>query len=306
MNNPRNHHYVSRFYLSGFTKSGGSKGKIYVFDKTRKKSFETNPRNVASQRDFNRVEIKGNENEVENALSGFEGITATAFKRIINNKQFPDEEDFSCLINFMCLLAIRNLRFRENFGDAKKRTYEQIMDIVVSNEDIYMSQMKKLEKSTGEKYDLDYHAMKSFIDEKRYTIEIPSHSFVYTELSVFDKVLPSFFKRNWTMLISNSKVGEFVTSDHPITLISASESKAIALGFRHKNTEVAFPISRYLAIVGRYETGLPATLKATPRLVADINGRTINYSKSQIYSSDKNYYFMDFDGEIKNSSVIIN
>ncbi|MFQ5786633.1 MAG: DUF4238 domain-containing protein, partial [Thermodesulfobacteriota bacterium] len=49
MNNSRNHHYVSRFYLSGFTKSGESKGKIYVLDKTRKKSFETNPRNVASQ-----------------------------------------------------------------------------------------------------------------------------------------------------------------------------------------------------------------------------------------------------------------
>jgi hypothetical protein len=32
------------------------------------------------------VDIKENENKGENALSGFAGITATVFKRIINNK----------------------------------------------------------------------------------------------------------------------------------------------------------------------------------------------------------------------------
>jgi hypothetical protein len=45
MSNPRNHHYISQFYLKGFSKNGGTKAKLFVYDKEQQKYFQSNPRN---------------------------------------------------------------------------------------------------------------------------------------------------------------------------------------------------------------------------------------------------------------------
>jgi len=306
MSNARNHHYVSKFYVAGFTKSGGSKAKIHVFDKADNKTFETNPRNIASQRDFNRVDIEGNENAVESSLSTFEDRAAIAFKRINDSQEFSNKNDFSILMNFICLLAIRNPMLRQTFGDFQKELFQNVADLGVSNEKIYNSQIKKMEESTGKKYNISYDDMKTFIEGKKYTIKLPNHNFVATELSVFDDILPYFFKRRWTLLVSDAEIGEFVTSDHPVTLISSSDNSNTHLGFGLKNTEVSFPISRYLAIVGVFEDLLPPVMKANKRLVADLNGRAVNYSMRHIFSAHKNFNYLDLDGEIKPSRCILN
>jgi len=306
MSRARKHHYVSKFYLTGFTKSGGSKAKIHVIDKMQKKSFETTLHNIGAHRDFNRVEIEGNENAVEEALAGFEDTAARVFKRIITNERLPEGDDFIVLMNFVCLLAIRNPNLRESFGDAKKRVYERIMHLIVSSKEIYESQIKKMGESTGKNYSTtSYEDARKFVEERRYDIEIPTHSFVTTELSVFNNVLPYFFKRKWSMIRSSKKVGEFVTSDHPVTLITTVNTGNFGVGYGMKNTEVAFPISRFLAIVGVFEDILPPYIDATNRLIGDINGRTVNYSMNQVYSAHKSFYFMDLDGEIKQSNKLL-
>ena len=48
----RAHHYVPQCYLNNFT----SGGKILAVDLQNGKHFRTNPKNVAQERDFNRVE----------------------------------------------------------------------------------------------------------------------------------------------------------------------------------------------------------------------------------------------------------
>lgn len=50
---PRKHHYVSQFYLRGFT---DDKKQLLVTDRPTEKVFRTNPTNVAAQRDFNTIE----------------------------------------------------------------------------------------------------------------------------------------------------------------------------------------------------------------------------------------------------------
>ena len=36
MSNPIKHHYISKFYLKNFTKSGGSKQTLFAYDKVKK------------------------------------------------------------------------------------------------------------------------------------------------------------------------------------------------------------------------------------------------------------------------------
>ena len=65
----RNHHFVPQFYLKGFARPRSKDGRLTVFDLKTRKSFATRPRNVAARRDYNRIEIEGQDpNAIESQL----------------------------------------------------------------------------------------------------------------------------------------------------------------------------------------------------------------------------------------------
>ena len=80
-NTSRNNHYIPQFYLKGFLDPNLSKEQLCVIDKIEKRHFVTSPRNVGSQRDFNRVDIPGKPiDTVEKSLSEIEGGNCTSAK----------------------------------------------------------------------------------------------------------------------------------------------------------------------------------------------------------------------------------
>lgn len=56
-NTARNHHYVPQFYLKGFPDPNLQNEQLLVIDKVDRRHFVTIPRNIASQRDFNRINL---------------------------------------------------------------------------------------------------------------------------------------------------------------------------------------------------------------------------------------------------------
>lgn len=56
-NEARRHHYISQFYLRGFGKSGPKNPPITVINLRDKKYFITTSNNLASIRDFNRINV---------------------------------------------------------------------------------------------------------------------------------------------------------------------------------------------------------------------------------------------------------
>jgi hypothetical protein len=76
---PRKHHFVPQFYLRGFT---GDNDQLFVVDRPSEKTFRTSPKNVAAERDFNRVDVEGlAPDAIEKALADFEGKVAPALER---------------------------------------------------------------------------------------------------------------------------------------------------------------------------------------------------------------------------------
>ena len=77
MNTPKLHHYVPRFYLKQFT---DQKERFWVWDKSTKKVFQTNPYKVAAEKHFYRVpEFISTDHEplfLERDLSELEGNAA--------------------------------------------------------------------------------------------------------------------------------------------------------------------------------------------------------------------------------------
>jgi len=138
--------------------------------------------------------------------------------------------------------------------------------------------------------------MREFHRKKEYTLDIRKHNVVISEIEIFNEILSVFFARKWTFFISDAAVGEFISSDHPVSLISNKLNRRNGIGYGMKNTEVAFPVSRFVAMLGIFEDKYPPTVNASKRIVENINGRTLNFAKDQIYSASDDFYFMDKNG----------
>src|ERR1700761_7387911 len=123
MTSARAHHYVPQCYLASFAPTG----KINVFDfESGKDPFSTNTKNVAQERDFNRIESDDlAPDALENAYAKFEGELAPVLKRLTSGEACT-EDDFSYILTLMGVLAIRNPRHRANFSEFQNNVRMQI------------------------------------------------------------------------------------------------------------------------------------------------------------------------------------
>jgi uncharacterized protein DUF4238 len=68
----RQHHYVPQCYLKGFVRDR-DQPKLFVVDLKERRTFTTNPKNVAVERDFHAVDVEGMPPDAfENDMSKFE------------------------------------------------------------------------------------------------------------------------------------------------------------------------------------------------------------------------------------------
>jgi hypothetical protein len=78
------HHYVPQFLLRNFC--AGAKAKLWAYDKTTGRSFETNVRNIAAERDFYEVTVGDVTASLEASLSTLEAQASTVIERIITTR----------------------------------------------------------------------------------------------------------------------------------------------------------------------------------------------------------------------------
>lgn len=296
-NQARNHHWIPQCYLKGFAKSRSKNAKLFVIDAIERKTFQTIPRNVASARDFNKIEVPGvPPNQIESDYARFEGQVDKALERLCAQRMFGDAEDRNLILNLIALLAVRNPRMRENSRDFHERVLKQVMHLTMAKKERYEASLRRAiddgAVSPGE--DLSFEAMRDFVDRDQYTIEVPTTRHVEQELKLVDTVLPLLGARRWQLLRAPSNAGGFVTSDHPVVLLW-SEAKDRgpfhSPGFGLRGTEVIFPVSSDLAMVGTFE-GTDDVVDVEPGIVAFVNGIIVAYSERQVYARDDRFWYI--------------
>jgi hypothetical protein len=119
----KNQHYVSQFYLKGFSPDGTT---VYGFDKSSKKSFKTHLRNVAAERFFYDIPphsvSSGDPQGVEKTLSAWEGLYAPAIRvlidEVVQTGRFTPgwSERNQIIAHFLVIQYIRTREFRNSFG----------------------------------------------------------------------------------------------------------------------------------------------------------------------------------------------
>lgn len=98
MSNPIKHHFISKFYLNNFTQKGGSKEKLFAYDKIKKIYFQSNPKNICFIKNFNTISYPENKYIIENQLSKIESELSISFKEVINSQTYPSQKQLEASI----------------------------------------------------------------------------------------------------------------------------------------------------------------------------------------------------------------
>jgi hypothetical protein len=290
----RHHHYLSQFYLRGFTKDGTIRSKLVVIDFKEKKSYPTSTRNVGGIRDFNTINIEGVEpDKLENDLSVFEGKVAQALKKIEVSLSFKDETK-DIILNYLAFLAIRVPKMREHWRKTQAQIAENIMGQILATKERWESQMAQIKRDEIEE-EITYEEAKEFFDNKNYTIEVPREYHISLELEGINAILPLLFARKWILIKSTNFTGPFITSDYPVVLTWNEPDKIPPIyryqpGYGCSGTTVYFPLSRNLSLVGEFD-GREGVIEGNRLLVANLNTRMLLFKDKQIYSPTLRFYY---------------
>jgi hypothetical protein len=305
----RHHHYLSQFYLKGFTNGRSKKSRLTVVDAKLKKRFETIPRNVGGVRDFNRIEIEGlSEDALEASLSEFEGEVATAIKTVERTEVFEGEPR-ALVLNLIALLAVRSPEMREHMRQFHAQISERILDLALESKERWESQLRQMRDAGYDVNDeISYEDVKEFHERKEYKIGVAREWHIKLEFGGAQAILPYLFGRNWTLFKRPSGAGPFVTSDRPVVLTWRNPEEIPPLfrnspGYGMTDTRVFFPLSQDMSLLGEFD-GQDQVIEANEPLVAVHNTVMLQMSP-RIYAPKLDFPFMRSNGTIEKGSSLV-
>lgn len=283
----RNHHFVPQGYLAGFTKEGTRDGRLFVSDLISRSVFQTKPRNVGAKRDFNRIDVDGQDPDaLERVLGEFEGKAISVIRGIQTSSELPADEEFSYVLNLMALLVGRNPRSRKNMNNARHHTVRVIGDLLASDKRLFEHHLAKAKEDgfVPQDAEVSFEAMKQFIHDDQYTVTVSTSESLSLELAGLDNTLQLLGSRYWSLVTAAVDAPDFVTCDHPVTPVFKDPNRRAPIGYGLPETEVSFPLNTRQALLGVLEDPLAVRIEARASQVAAINSRTAYHAARQVYS----------------------
>lgn len=314
-NVPVKHHYIPKFYLANFTEAGHKDSKLWVTDQKQCKQWHASPSAVAYKKKLYTVE-EGTDAEpdaIEKAFGVFESMAAPVIAEIIKNKRLPGGDGYSILINFIAIMAARTPKMINHRTKAITGISEKILGITLSEKEHWYgltSEMVDAGKLPPEMLEEEnYDKMCEFFQSKKYKLDISQNSKIKLIMESADVFIPVLARRKWSLLVSDDIstkfLGGFISSDNPVTLVSRVKLPPIyAPGFGMPGTEVTMPLSKDVAIVGRFE-GKETVKSVLIKDMALINSRTGTFADRFLYHSDKNYIFINNHNDICNVNYLL-
>lgn len=299
-NTSRNHHYIPQCYLRGFLDPNLKKKQLHVIDKIDRRHFVTIPRNVGSQRDFNRVSVLGKPiDEAEKMFAEIEGEFARILKGIGETGTLPKGSDMKVLIYFVALLYGHNPQIRNHLANCETTVIKQFAKALFSRPERYES-YRRQQCEVGEELP-EYEALKRFVESEDYDIRYGHGHHLRYELESIDNVtFPLLSQRKWSLFVAEEDASDFVCSDRPVALISIGDPPEDpdqpynfgGPGLAQTDTELTVPLNSRMALFATFE--IPSCLRtADERIIANVNVRTMLSAMRQVYSSNLDFKFLD-------------
>lgn len=299
MSNPKNHHYIPKMYLKNFATGEGRKASLVAVEMVSGKLFKPRLRRIASETDFNRIDIDGEDPyAIEKALGEVESQISPALEEVIAARRFPSDEHRNLVLNLMAILAVRNPRVRSTFGKFLGDIADKTTSLMLHSRERWESM--KVQASDGgveEMPDVDYEDVKEAFQSGRVKAQASKNYLVKLDLDMVEPVLKALNLREWSFL-TPLEGNQFVTSDDPVVLDFFDGRERTLMnspGFGVGGTFVFFALSPDLALYGPLDApDLPTELDV--RAVACINGVTMRYARRHALAKSEDFMLQGSDG----------
>lgn len=299
MSDPKNHHYVPKMYLKNFATGEGRKASLVAIELESGKLFKPRLRRIASETDFNRIDIDGEDPyAVEKALSEVESEISPALEEVIAARRFPSDEHRNLVLNLMAMLAVRNPRVRSTFGKFIGDLADKKTSLMLHSREQWESMKEQAGKgSVEETSDVDYEDVKEAFQSGKIKAQASKNYLVRLDLDMVEPVLKALNLRKWSFLTA-LEGNQFVTSDDPVVLDFSDGRERTLMnspGFGVGGTYVFFALSPDLALYGPLDApDLPTELEA--RAVARVNAMTMRYAWRHVLAKSEDFMLQGSDG----------
>jgi len=297
----RAHHFVPQFLLAGFTPLGSKEDFLWAFDRKTGKQWHTKPANVAHRKDFYRVDVPGVPPDVvESGLSKMESHSSNVIREIIRTKTIPRGDDYVTFMNFTALMSVRVPSGRDMINQGVDFISKQHLKAALSTPESWAAELHEA-RTAGVDIDEDaasYETIKECLGKGRYTFAVDQNWRIKTMLELMGKLAPCFAPREWCLAISSS--GGFICSDRPVTVRFTRRKAAMdSPGLMREDTEISFPLSRHVLLIGSWEPFKSHTIALTRKNIALYNGITARHCERFLFSSTKDFCWLDKDGKVR-------
>ena len=298
-NQPRNHHFIPRFYLGHFKK----KKKIYVIDKLHQR-FEDEPRlikRVGSKNDYNTLRIDENHEDcesVEGWLSNIENDQANLLRCIRKNKSIKNikKRKLASLVAWMYCRVPRHKRVVKAICDEMNYQLDHPYGV---EKNVVLSQMK----------------FPIGVDRKRENNVLLNFIYHEPQTEEFLNILEEF--RYTLVTIPKESKKFFITSDNPVTIACKEElwARYFVFVFSHPDGKYCLDLAvlpnyayfinkslgfLFLPIDRKFGLYLHRNKATEDRIRWDANDNLIDFLNSHtIASADKEIYAPEITDELK-------
>jgi len=308
MSQARKHHYIPRFYLAGFTGEGTDAGRLHVLNLYTGEAWQSTPAAAAHERDFYRMDGVDDALAFEKMLAQIEWNTRGLIQEIELSRTLPDPEGerYLELMFFLSVMVARVPRRRADAAKIAERLGKRMLRGNVASPETWKATVERLKaKGLGDFSDVDYGWWKSIVDKEEFTIDMTRGQHLALMMKSIEDLYPFLANRKWHLQVAADDAGEFVCSDHPVTLAWADGRREArgAPGFMLRETEVTMPLTRRLALRGRFE-GMNASVTVSKRTVATLNDRTLFLAR-QVYSPSEDFAWLRCDGKVGSREDVV-
>ena len=290
---PKRHHYIPRLYLSGFV-SCKKKKQLWVFNKKELKQYQTSIEKTACEKYFYDIDIPElGFDYVENAIGEVESNAAAAINEVLNELRIPAGDNFNYLMEFIALQAARVPSTINRFKSFYKSKGEKEANTFADSEESYKNFFSLLDETLQVKYkEVSYEKIKDFVLNKKYFIEVNNLPLMILMFEMYEKILPSFLKREWSIIYIKTGIDFFICSDNPV-IVYWNKPRPVSILSSHvyqmiEDTEIIFPLSKEVALIGQAKRQYEK-LEATVAHIAHINTLIYKFAEQFIYSTEENF-----------------
>jgi hypothetical protein len=229
-----------------------------------------------------------------------EGYASNVIREIIRTRAIPAGADYVVLMEFMALMSVRVPSGRDMVNQGVDFVSKALLKAALRTPESWKSELEAARGAgidIGEK-DASFERMTEALAKGEFKFGIDQNYQIKTMLELMGKLGPCLAPRKWCVAVSDS--GSLICSDKPVTARFTRPKGALdSPGFMREDTEITFPLSKHVLLVGSWEPHSSQVVPLTRRAVAFFNGVTARYCQRFLFSSTKDFCWLDKEGKVR-------